>query len=66
MENPQAVLRHRVTYIANEEETPCKEANCDDPGQYMCGDCGQHACDFHFKNLRDEDCPDKQDTPVTT
>ena len=26
----------------------------------MCGDCGQHACDFHFNQLNEEVCPDRE------
>ena len=41
MTEPQKeTVKHRVTYIANEEETPY--VDCEDVGRYMCGDCGQH------------------------
>lgn len=51
---------HRVTYIANDEETPCAEDDCDDVALYMCGDCGQHACDFHFNELNEQPCTDRE------
>ena len=54
------LINHRVTYIANDEGTPCNEADCNEVGLYMCGDCGQHACDFHFNELNDEVCPDRE------
>ena len=58
MTEPQKeTVKHRVTYIANEEETPY--VDCEDVGRYMCGDCGQHTCDDHFGDLRHEDCPDR-------
>ena len=52
------IANYRVTYITNEEETPCEETEC--------GDRAQQACDFHFDNLNEEHCPDRQIFPEQT
>lgn len=47
---------HRSTHIANDEEELCAEPDCIYIAEYMCGDCGRHACDNHLEDLEESHC----------